>query len=54
VSKGVLQHTGGITPKFMERIQKTGGLLKAFLFQESRFHSLLKVIFIPPGPAMLS
>ena len=28
----------------MERIQKTGGLLKAFLFPESRFHSLLKAI----------
>lgn len=34
---------GGITPKFLDRIQKTGDLLKTFLQPESRFHSLLKV-----------
>ena len=34
---------GGITPKFLDRIQKTGELLETFLQPESRFHSLLKV-----------
>ncbi|DBA88595.1 TPA: hypothetical protein ACH3X1_004243 [Trebouxia sp. C0004] len=44
LSTGGVYLTGGITPKFLDRIQKTGGLLKAFLFQESRFYSLLKTI----------
>lgn len=36
--------TGGITPKFLDRIQETGDVLKYFLHPESRFHNLMKTI----------
>ena len=45
---------GGITPKFLDRIQKTGELLETFLQPESRFHSLLKVRPLSGMPAASS
>ena len=39
---------GGITPKFLDRITKTGDVLNNFLYKESRFHRLLKVCTVDP------
>ncbi|KAL3136733.1 hypothetical protein ABBQ38_005450 [Trebouxia sp. C0009 RCD-2024] len=44
LASGGVYLTGGITPKFLDRIQETGDLLKTFMQPESRFHSLLKTL----------
>jgi len=44
LSSGGVYLTGGITPKFLDRIQETGEVLKNFLHPESRFHKLMKTI----------
>ncbi|KAL3158173.1 hypothetical protein ABBQ32_011762 [Trebouxia sp. C0010 RCD-2024] len=44
LASGGVYLTGGITPKFLDRIQETGDLLKAFMQPESRFHSLLMTL----------